>query len=246
MTAAGYTAFPVSPQLVVELEETSPPLPAELLPAVEAAWTAAQRRAGGRLFNGSIFSVTELRAERIRGHFTEYRLAVAGYRDAEMADRLRIRQLSVCGVLKLRDGVVFGLRNGRAAYEPGCWQMPPAGAVDPSARRGAFVSFEEQARTELAEEIGLGWDRVTAFRPLTVVVHPHSRVHDLGVLIEADCDFEELQQIYIANGSDEYTSLRLVPPAELPEFLVEQAERVVPAAAFYLAAVGLVVPPWVV
>ncbi len=239
MTVQGYTAFPVSPELVVELEETALPLPAELLPAIEAAWAAAQQRAYGRLFNGTIFSVTELGVDRIRGHFTEYRLAVAGYRDAEMAARLRIRQLSVCGVLQLRDGVVFGLRNGRAAYESGRWQMPPAGAVDSSAQRGAFVSFEEQVRTELAEEVGLGWDRVTAFRPLTVVVHPHSGVHDLGVLIEADCDFEELQRIYSATGSDEYTALRLVPPAGLSDFLAEQGNSVVPAAAFYLAAAGL-------
>ena len=240
MSAVGYTAFPVASDLIVELDEGPPPIPSELLPAIEAAWSAAQERAGGRLFNGRIFSVTELTATHIRGHFTEYRFAVAGYRDAALAARLRVRQLSVCGLLRLREGIVFGLRSGRAAYEAGCWQMPPAGAVDPTAQQGARVSFQAQAATELLEELGLGWDRVTGFRPLTVVVHPYSNVHDLGVLIETDCAIAELEHIYRANGSDEYLELRLVADADLLSFLAEQGECVVPAAAFYLAAAGII------
>ena len=240
MSANGYIAFPVAPDLIVELDDGPPPVPPELLPAIESAWVAAQDRAGGRLFNGKIFSVTELTATHIRGHFTEYRFAVAGYRDATLAAQLRVRQLSVCGLLRLPEGIVFGLRSGRAAYEAGCWQMPPAGAMDPTALQGARVSFQAQAATELMEELGLGWERVTAFRPLAVVVHPHSNVHDLGVLIETDCSFAELEHIYRANGSDEYNELKLVPETELPRFLAEQGERVVPAAAWYLAASGMI------
>ena len=234
-----YRAVPVAPDIVVELLPGSVAVPAALEPAIEAAWVAAQARAGGRLFNGRVFSVTALSAGRIAGQLVEYRLAVAAYADPALATALGVRPLSVCGVLRMRDGILFGRRQIGATYEAGLWQTPPAGSVDAGAVRGGQVDAVAQVRTELAEEIGLDWSRIAACRAITLVQHAVTGVHDLAFLLETPAGFAEVAACHAARGCTEYTELRMVPEAELADFLTAEGSRMVPAAPLFLRAVGL-------
>jgi hypothetical protein len=150
-----------------------------------------------------------------------------------------VRPLSVCGVLRMPDGILFGRRQTGATYEAGLWQMPPAGSVDAGALRGGQVDVAGQIRTELAEEIGLGWSRIGTCRAFAVVVHAASGVHDLGFLLETDAEFAEVTACQAATGCGEYAELRVVPEAALGGFLAAEAGRMVPAAPLFLRALGL-------
>jgi hypothetical protein len=232
--------MPVRPDLVVTVEPTLPLVPPVLEDAVVRCWEAAQQRAGGRLFDGTVFSVTRLGAGEIAARAVPYRLAVAAYADPSLAAALDIRPLAVCGVLRMRDGVLFGRRQTGATYEAGLWQMPPAGSVDPSARRGSVIDAEAMIRDELREEIGLSWDRVSGCRPFCVVTHPGSLVHDLGFVMATEAGFAEVQALAAALPVAEYSELVAVPDSELAAFLDARKGQVVPTALLFLEELGLV------
>jgi hypothetical protein len=233
-------AMPVAPDIAVELLPGTIGVPPPLEPAIKAAWTAAQARAGGRLFNGRVFSVTAFSAGRIAGQLVEYRLAVAAYADPALAAALGVRPLSVCGVLRMPDGILFGRRQMGATYEAGLWQTPPAGSVDAGAVRGGQVDAVGQIRAELAEEIGLSWERIVACRAITLVVHAASGVHDLAFLLETDATFAEVAACQAATGCAEYVELRAVSEPALAGFLAEEGGRMVPAAPLFLRRLGLI------
>ncbi|GGC48336.1 hypothetical protein GCM10011504_28500 [Siccirubricoccus deserti] len=234
---AGHSLVPVDPALRITLLPGEVTVPAPLEPAIAAAWTAAQRRAGGRLFNGRVFSVEQVTPSRITGRLVEYRLAVAGFSDPVLAAALAVRPLSVCGVLRTPDGIVFGRRTTQATYEAGLWQMPPAGSVDAGAVRGDVVDAIAALRGELAEELGLPWSSITLCRPFALVVHAASGVHDLGCLLESPAGFAEIATAAAATGgSREYQELRAVPAVELAGFVAANRAAMVPAAPLFLAA----------
>jgi hypothetical protein len=230
---------PVATDIAVELLPGTIGVPPALEAAIEAAWAAAQTRAGGRLFNGRVFSVSALSASRIAGQLVEYRLAVASFADPALAAALGVRPLSVCGVLRMRDGILFGRRQLGATYEAGLWQTPPAGSVDAGAVRGRQVDAVGQLRTELAEEIGLEWGRIHACRAITMVLHAASGVHDLAFLLETDATFSEVAACQAMAGCAEYIELRAVPETALAGFLAAEGGRMVPAAPLFLRAAGL-------
>jgi hypothetical protein len=236
---AGYRAMPVAADIGVALLPGTPAVPDGLEPAIEAAWATAQARAGGRLFNGRVFSVTEFAPDRIAGQLVEYRLVVAAYANPHLAAALRLRPLSVCGVLRMPDGILFGRRQPGATYEAGLWQTPPAGSVDAGAVQEGRVDAAGQVRTELAEEIGLDWDRITGCRAVTLVAHAATGVHDLAYLLDTPAAFAEVAARHAASGCDEYTELRAVPEPALARFVAAEASRMVPAAPLFLQAIGL-------
>jgi hypothetical protein len=235
---AGHSLVPVDPGLRIALLPGEAAVPAALEPAIATAWAAAQRRAGGRLFNGRVFSVAQVTPACITGRFVAYRLAVAGFSDPALAAALAVRPLSVCGVLRTPDGVVFGRRAAQATYEAGLWQMPPAGSVDAGAMRGDRVDAIAALRAELAEELGLPWSRIALCRPFALVVHAASGVHDLGCLLETPAGFAEIAAAAAAGGSREYQDLRAVPDAALAGFIAAERAAMVPAAPLFLAALG--------
>src|SRR4051812_3898994 len=101
-----------------------PPLPAALEATVELHWQSACR--DRKLFNGQVFCVDRIGPEVIEGHWTEYRRAVAQMADPALREKLRVRSLAVCGVLRCRDGVAVGRREAASVYHAGLWQLPPA------------------------------------------------------------------------------------------------------------------------
>lgn len=237
-----HRALPVTADLVLDLLPGTLPVPAALEPAIEASWQAAQARAGGRLFNGRVVSVADASPSRIRGRIVEYRLAVAAFAEPGLAAALGVRPLSVCGVLRMADGLLFGRRQAGATYEAGLWQMPPAGSVDAGAVRDGRIDAVAAIRAELAEELGLPWERITACRPLALVAHAASGVHDLGILLETDAAFAEVAARRAATGCAEYAELRAVPEAGLAGFVAAHRDAMVPAAPLFLQAIGLLQP----
>lgn len=137
--SAGFLVHDIAPDVTARVTRIMPPLPPELDTRVEALWQAAIRRVeqggAGRLFNGQVFSADTITPRAITGHMTEFRRIVAQMDDPTLASALDVRPLAVCGVVRCAGGIVIGQRPAAAVYQPGLWQLPPAGSVDHHALR---------------------------------------------------------------------------------------------------------------
>ena len=240
----GFRVHDVTADLVVRATGGMAELSPELDAAVERLWCSACDRAeaggAGRLFNGPVFSADHFTPHEITGHMTEFRRVVAQMHDPSMFAALGLRQFAVCGVLLCKGGLLIGRRNRDAVYQPGLWQLPPAGSVDGSALRpDGTIDVRAALLAELIEELGLPADAVDAPRPLCVVEHPGSHVCDLGLALHTPLDAEAVLAAHRGAGNSEYDPLLVVPEAELPAFLARLDDEIVPPAREFMKRLGL-------
>ncbi|MDJ0391507.1 hypothetical protein QMO56_25725 [Roseomonas sp. E05] len=236
---AGWQYAPLDSTLEIHCHDAPPPVPPDLQPVLEAHWQAAQEKAGGRLFDGPVFTLTAVSAARLEGAFVGYKALVAQTREPALYARLGLRALSVCGVLECADGVVLGRRGEAATYQPGMWQLPPAGSVDASARRGTRIDARAQILSELEEELGLAETEVEAATPFCLVVHPGTHYHDLGIRLRTALRGEEILARQEKVIHREYLELRIVPRQDLPDFLNATSQHVVPTTSILLRRLQL-------
>jgi 8-oxo-dGTP pyrophosphatase MutT (NUDIX family) len=236
---------PLTPAPVVAVTREMRPLPPALDAEVTRLWQEAQARmaqgGAGALFNGRVFSADAIAPDRIEGHLTEFRRIVAQMARPDLFEALRLRPLAVNGVLRCADGVAFGRRHPGAVYQPGLWQMPPAGSVDGGAI-GADGAADLRAAllAELREELGLPAESVAAPRALAIVEHEGSHVLDLGMELRNNWSGSAVLDAHARLGNREYAPLLIVPEHELSAFLAAQAGEVVPSARVFLHALGLI------
>jgi len=211
----------------VRITRGMPPLDPALDAAVERHWLAAYRRYD--LFNGQVFCADRVGPDLIEGHWTEYRREVAQFADPALAAALGLRCLAVCGVVCCPDGVVLGRRDPDAIYQPGEWQLPPAGSVDRGAERGDAADLRTALLGELQEELGINADAVEAIRPLCLVMHP-SGVLDLGLQVTTWLTGDEILAAQRVDGNQEYAALAVIPPGDVPAYVAARHGTLVPTA----------------
>jgi hypothetical protein len=239
-----FVVHPIRPEVEVRITRPMPPLQAAMEARIDALWAAASARVAaggaGRLFNGRVFSIDTIAADRITGHLTEYRRLVAQVEDNALFGELGIRSLAACGVLSCSAGVVIGRRPEAAIYQPGMWQLCPAGSVDGGAARAdGTMDYRAQLRTELQEELGIGPEVLGPITPLCVVEHAGSHVSDLGMAVQTTLSPDAILAAHRSSGNGEYDPLRIVSIAELPDFIEWAGDALVPPAPVFLARAGL-------
>lgn len=239
MTHEGWQVHEVAATVAIRLARAMPPLPEAIEAEVAALWDAAQRRAGGRLFNGRVFSADTIAPAGIEGHWTEFRRVVAQMARPALFAALGVRALAVGGVIVGRDFVVFGRRPAGAVYQPDEWQLPPAGSIDPGAVSDGQIDPLRQLHAELAEELGMPAAAVTAPRALAIVEHPGSHVCDLGIALRTGWTEADIRAAHAARGNGEYAALTMVPHGAVPAFLAQHEGRVTGQAPVFLARAGL-------
>lgn len=187
-------------------------LDSQTITRVDAIWAEATRRYP-TLYNGRVFSATVISADRIEGYWAEYRMVLAQMRAPDLFSTLQLRPLAVTGMLRLRDGFVFGQRNTKAIYHPGYWQGVPAGSVE-TRENEAPVELHEQLIAEIEEELGLHAQDVTLEPPLLACEHPGTHIVDIGMAIDTVLDFSAVHAAWAEHGNDEYAALKLMSPLE--------------------------------
>ena len=215
------------PGITVRITRAMPPLDPALEAVVERHWQAACRHHD--LFNGQVFCADRIGPDLIDGHWTEYRREVAQFADPALATALGLRCLAVCGAVCCRDGVVLGRRDPGAIYQPGEWQLPPAGSVDRGAERGDTADLRAALLSELQEELGIGAESVEAVRPLCLVMHP-SGVLDLGLQVTTRLSGDDIRAAQRTHGNQEYAELAIVPPGEIAAYVAARHGTLVPTA----------------
>ena len=215
------------PGITARITRGMPPLDPALDAAVERHWQAACLCHD--LFNGQVFCADRIGPDVIEGHWTEYRREVAQFADPVLAAVLGLRCLAVCGAVCCRDGVVLGRRDPGAIYQPGEWQLPPAGSVDRGAERGDTADLQAALLSELQEELGIGAESVQAMRPLCLVMHP-SGVLDLGLQVTTRLSGADVLAAHRAHGNQEYAALAVVPPGDTTTSVAARHGTLVPTA----------------
>ncbi len=243
----GFIVHELEAGVRVRVVRPMPDLPPALDAEVDVLWHAGCARVAaggaGALFNGRVFSADTIAPDRITGHLTEFRRIVAQMDRPALFDALGVRPLAVCGVLRCVNGVVFGRRHAGAIYQADMWQLPPAGSVDAHAvGADGVVQLGRQLLAELREELGLAPGDVDVPRPLCVVEHPGSHVCDLGMAVDCRLDAAAIRTAHLERGNGEYPTLRIVPFADLAQFVSQAGETMVPPAPVFLARAGLLRP----
>jgi 8-oxo-dGTP pyrophosphatase MutT (NUDIX family) len=239
-----YVVHPVDPDVEIHITREMPPIPPALEARISAIWATAAARVeaggAGRLFNGLVFSIDTIAPDRITGHLTEFRRLVAQVEDHTLFPELGLRSLAACGVMRCSGGVLIGRRPPAAIYQPGMWQLCPAGSVDAGARReNGTMDYRGQLLTELREELGLPPDVIGEVTPLCVVEHPGSHVCDFGMAVHTSLDPDDIMEAHRTRGNGEYDPLRIVPVSHLSDFIVWAGAKLVPPTPLFLAQAGL-------
>ena len=242
-----FTVHPVRPNVEVRITREMPPIHAALDARISAIWAKAAARVeaggAGRLFNGQVFSIDTITPDLIAGHMTEYRRLVAQMEEHTLFAELGLRSLAATGVLLCSGGVLIGRRPAAAIYQPGMWQLCPAGSVDSGARQAdGTMDYRAQLLTEIREELGLEAAGISGVTPLCVVEHAGSHVCDFGMKVHTSLAPEAIREAHRIRGNGEYDPLRIVPVPELPVFIDWAGATLVPPAPIFLTYAGLLPP----
>lgn len=239
-----FTVHDLDADLVVRVTRPMPDLSASLDATVETLWHSASTRvaAGGAgvLFNGRVFSADRITPTEITGHLTEFRRIVAQMEQPVLFEQLTLRPLAVCGVVRCADGIPVGQRHKASIYQPGLWQLPPAGSVDPSAiDANGRVDLRAQVLRELEEELGIAGAAIDLVRPLCAVEHPGSHVTDIGILLTTRLTGAQVLEAHRTRGNAEYDPLLCIRFADLSDFIARTGADLVPPAISFLSHAGL-------
>ena len=200
---------------------------------VAAHWAQATQQL--RLFNGRVFCADTVTPARIEGHWTEYRRVVAQMRDPTLFHTLQVRSLAVCGILSGPDGVAIGRREPHSAYQPGLWQLPPAGSVDQGSATPTGADWRRALLAELEEELGIAPSSISAMRPLCLVQHP-TGVLDMGIHIATALSAAEILHQHRTAGDAEHDDLLVLPPYEIPAAIAARGGTLAPSTVRFIAA----------
>ena len=218
---------------VIAVTAERPSLDADTERTVASLWAKAKAR-NSALFNGEVFSVDTITADRIEGHWTEYRRLVAQALQPSLMPILRTRPLAAAGLIETPDGFVFGERSADVVYQPSQWQLAPAGNVDPSAARDDRIDLTAALATELREELGLSMEDVSVPRLLCAVQHPRVGIIDICVTMRTKMPAKAILHAHRTRGDGEYPRIAIVPNEDLTIFLEGSSGPVAPQAKLFL------------
>lgn len=235
-----FRTFPFPTDGIVEGPDGGRTINDELSLEVTDLFNTANRRGGGAMFDGLLFSAEQFDERRIVGHFVRYSLFIAQLEKPELFDVLQVRPLGVSGLLTCDDGVVFGRRHTALTLDAGLWELVPSGGVDPSCRNGGGrIDVVGQTLDELHEEAGIGREHVKSASPFALAENLDTHVIEVAIDIAVPLDGQEVQRLFRQGGSGEYTELVVVPRDEIPFFAERWKGEMVGASQIVLRLKGL-------
>ena len=232
--AEGWTLYPMDPAPVVDPSGHRPILSPTQEQMLDEVWDQAKSEYPG-LFNGRVFVADAIGAEKISGHWDEYRRVLAQMRRPDMFRDRPLRQLAVCGLIRCADGIVMGRRRPGSLYLGGYWQMPPAGTVE-SRAGDDNVDLAAQILAEAEEELGLSREVLKVGDVMFAVEHAVTHIVDIALHLETHLCFADVEQAWRRTGNREYDRLDRILPDEMQKWKLRS--DLVPTARFMLDAVS--------
>ncbi|MEX2451987.1 MAG: hypothetical protein WD407_14110 [Rhodospirillales bacterium] len=208
---------------------------------IEAIWRQEKAARGDALYNGRVFNLTSITPGEITGFYVDYAAVLAQHRDPDLFNDLNLRPLAVCGIVSLKQGLIFGLRNDNLTADPGMWELAASGGVDDSVRgENGAVDFQEQFLGELCEELNLPSDAVSAISAVALLEDLKTHVCDLVLDARLSIGAETLFPLFNECGRDEYTAIDVIPESGVKGFVQLMKGSVTPASLHILSHKGYI------
>lgn len=223
----------------IEVSDETVRYPLEVEQMVDQIWLTEKAKTP-HLFDGPLFAVDQLSAERISGRFISYRYFAAQLKRPELFAELKLEVLAVSGALFSPDGIVVGRREKFLSQQGNIWELVPAGGIDFQSRleRGR-LDVTRQLLVELEEEVGLTAEDLTSIESCCLIRDQHNHVLDVGVKLVTERSREEILCRYDALKQAEHTELRLISLKEVATFVAETGKGFLPVSATFLRGLGL-------
>lgn len=238
--AAVFRSYPFPPGGVVEAPGEGRAVGEAVGREVAALFAAENRRRGGGMFDGLLFSVERFGEDRVVGRFVRYSQFIAQLARPGLFDALRVRPMGVSGLVTCADGLVFGKRREGLTLDAGLWELAPSGGVDPSSRDGGGrIDVVAQILDEMHEEIGIGRECVASAVPFVLVENVENHVTEAVIAIALSLGGEEVRRWFGEGGSGEYTEIAVVPEGDVRSFAEARDGQMVAVSRRLLQDKGL-------
>ena len=229
MFSVRYTGCPSVQEVPIKAWALKPGIVAE----VEKLWAEAQAEESGKLFDGTVFSVTDVAGPLIRGHFVDYKFFVAVRRRPELFSDMQIQPLALTGVSRCAGGVIIGCRSDRVTQDQGLWEFVPSGGLDPSSRRSdGSIDFVRQLLQELREETGLSSESAPEVFPRCVIEDSSTHVFDIVADLVLDKPFREIENTLRQTLHAEHEEFKILDADEVAAFVEDHWDRVAPLSRY--------------
>ncbi|AOW50036.1 phosphohydrolase [Acetobacter ascendens] len=225
-----WPALPLSASFRIDVEPPPPAAPADIEQEITHLWQQACVTTPA-LFNGCVFSASCVTRTAIKGYWTEYRRVFAQMKNPALFPFLRLQPLAVVGLVHTPDGYILGRRNPSSIYQGNFWQSPPAGSIEKRTDTQS-VNLAEQILAEATEELGLDAKSLQVGQPLMAVRHPHTRVLDIGLVLETALTFKKVEKSWKQHANKEYDMLACVSAQDVTTWLGQNA--ILPTSQYLL------------
>lgn len=200
---------------------------------IDAIWEKEQKRRGGLLHEGVIFSVDSMDKKGLKGSFVPYKYYLAQLCDPSLKADLKITPASVTGITYSQDHVILAKRAFWVAEAPGSYELAPSGGIQKPEDGSEKINIREQLLKELFEEIGVRKSSVQTLKFFALV---HDLENDAVELVAKVF----LKPSVLYSTTPEYTQIFSVPITELQEFASKRKGEILPLSLFLLRFLKLV------
>lgn len=191
---------------------------------IEEIWKQELIRTRGKVFNGEILSAAEVSPNQIKGHFVEYKHYLAQTRDPSLFNELQIQPVCVCGCTFAGNKILIGKRSDYVTAYANCFELVPAGGIDPSSVENDYANIVKQVEIELKEEAGLTAEMIEKITPKFLLFCPQTHIYEVCSYIEVDPSSKQST----ADRDDEYTELFWIDKSEIKKFIEFNQGQMIP------------------
>ena len=217
----------LSADLAVRCTQASARRNSDIEKKVDEAWDRENKRRGGILYNGSVFSIVSCGHDQITGSFEEYRYFVAQMAQPELYDDLNMSFLAVSGVITSADGVVLGRRGSQSFQDRGIWELVPSGGLEiQDKNEDGVIDFKNAILRELEEETGLKEDAITSIDVLCLLEDQESHLFDIGLAIKTTLSGDEIQSFCKRQTGGEYEEFKIIPVRDINSFVQSDGGKI--------------------
>ena len=208
---------------------------------VDELWQAALSFYDSRLFNGYIFSATQITENEIIGSFVEYKYLMAQHLDPRLKSKLNIRPVSVLGFLTCLDGILFGQRQNWVATRPGEWGFLPSEylGADTFSHDGK-IDYVKAFLVALKNELNIDAHNLTNLQHSYLIEEKNVSEEHYSLVLQADIALTSfaIKHAHINAIQDEYEQIKVLPPEQIESFLSSKSGRDIDIAEYILEQKG--------
>lgn len=232
-----YQTFTITPEFSISIK--SPPRKIELSDhahaAVESIWQREFERTKGRLFNDKILSMISWDKDRLVGEFVDYRYYIAQLNDPKLEPFLKIRPISISGIIYAEDKILIGLRAETLSQNPLFYELAPSGGIDPSVVEGDKINIKKLVEKELVEETGIMLEDTLSINFFALVYDPLQQSFEICVKIITDP--KKINSVVFP--IDEYIRFFWISAQDMAHFVTVHRERFIPMSLHILRILKL-------